>query len=269
MPAATIADRIAPHLPGLRRYARALSGAQASGDAHVAALLEALIADPEALAADAPPRVALYAAFQKLWESGAVEPGRAEHDPLDPAAERSAEARLRRLTPSSRQAVLLTAVEGFTADEAGRIMGRPVERVEELLSNGMTELRDQMRARILIIEDEPIIAMDIRATVEELGHEVVGVCDTREDAVRQATEERPDLVLADIQLADGSSGLEAVQDILGQVSVPVIFVTAYPERLLTARAPEPAFLISKPFQPGALQATVSQALFFEQAAAMA
>ena len=69
-------------------------------------------------------------------------------------------------------------------------------------------------------------------------------------------------MLADIQLADGSSGIDAVKDILEQISVPVIFITAFPERLLTGERPEPTFLITKPFQPNAIRAAISQALFF-------
>jgi CheY-like chemotaxis protein len=72
------------------------------------------------------------------------------------------------------------------------------------------------------------------------------------------------MVLADIQLADGSSGLDAVNEMLTSFSVPVIFITAYPERLLTGERPEPAFLITKPFQPETVKAVISQALFFER-----
>ena len=76
---------------------------------------------------------------------------------------------------------------------------------------------------------------------------------------------RPGLVLADIQLADGSSGIDAVKDILGRFDVPVIFITAFPERLLTGERPEPTFLITKPFQPETVKAAIGQALFFHPA----
>jgi ABC-type uncharacterized transport system permease subunit len=69
--------------------------------------------------------------------------------------------------------------------------------------------------------------------------------------------------LADIQLADGSSGLDAVNEILRTFAVPVIFITAFPERLLTGTKPEPTFLIRKPYQVDAVKAVVSQALFFD------
>ena len=70
------------------------------------------------------------------------------------------------------------------------------------------------------------------------------------------------LVLADIQLADGSSGIDAVQDILALAPVPAIFITAFPERLLTGHRVEPTFLISKPFRENTVRAAISQSLLF-------
>ena len=99
----------------------------------------------------------------------------------------------------------------------------------------------------------------------------VTTCSGRADAPRGGVpcQERgagPGLVLADIQLADGSSGLDAVNEILTEIEVPVIFITAFPERLLTGEKPEPAFLITKPFRPEAVKAAISQALFFDRKA---
>lgn len=76
---------------------------------------------------------------------------------------------------------------------------------------------------------------------------------------------KPELVLADIQLADGSSGIDAVNRILATKNLPVIFITAFPERLLTGERTEPTFLITKPFLPDMVKALVSQALFFNTA----
>ena len=116
---------------------------------------------------------------------------------------------------------------------------------------------------VLIIEDEPLIAMDIESMVESLAF-AAGVARTHNEAIKLFNERRPGLVLADIQLADGSSGIDAVNDILRAVSVPVIFITAFPERLLTGERPEPAFLVTKPFQPDMVKALVSQVLFFSE-----
>jgi len=119
---------------------------------------------------------------------------------------------------------------------------------------------------VLVIEDEPMIAMDLEGILEGLGHRVMGVARTHAEALKATSQEQPGLVLADIQLADGSSGLDAVNDMLRSFQVPVIFITAYPDRLLTGERPEPAFLITKPYQPDTVKAIVSQALFFERKA---
>ncbi|MFN3613069.1 MAG: response regulator [Rubrimonas sp.] len=272
----TLSERIAPHLPLLRRYARALTGSQSSGDAYVVALLEALIADRSMFDGRRGDRVGLYAAFQRLWASTEVDApvdAGAAVDPLAPSAADGPEAvareRLERLTPRSRQALLLTAVEGFSQEDAAAVMSVGADEVGALIDDAVEELRRQTAARVLIIEDEPIIAMDIEAIVQELGHTVVDIAATRDAAVAAAAEHQPELVLADIQLADGSSGIDAVRDILGELSAPVIFITAFPERLLTGARPEPTYLISKPFRAETVQAAISQALFFRRNARVA
>ncbi len=259
--ASSLADRIAPHIPLLRRYARALTGSQGAGDSYVAAALEAIIEDRGALDGAADLRVALYTAFQRIWQ--AIELALPD-EPDEPVSldERVARTRLGKLSPLSQQALLLTAVEGFTPAEAATVLGVPVGEAARLAEDAVAELKRQTAARVMIIEDEPIIAMDLEAIVTDLGHSVVGVADTRDRAVELALAERPDLVLADIQLADGSSGVDAVRDILAVMSAPVIFITAYPDRLLTGARPEPTFLIAKPFQTRTVQAAVTQALFF-------
>lgn len=263
-----LADRIAPHLPLLRRYARALNGSQPSGDAHVAALLEAMIADPDGFDLGPDARVGLYRAFQILWTSLGLSDRAAAPAPADPREIAVAE-RLMPLPERPRQALLLTALEGFGIDQTATILDTTSDDVAELVAIARQELSNQTHSRVLIIEDEPIIAMDLEALITEMGHTVVGIADTRTDAVEAALSHRPDLILADIQLADGSSGIDAVRDILEQFSVPVIFITAYPDRLLTGQRPEPTFLITKPFRTETVQATVAQALFFRATVAMA
>lgn len=261
-----LAQRIAPHLPFLRRYARALCGAQETGDAQVTSLLEALIVSPSLVEADgAGDRVALYRAFQRRWVAGAHD-GEAVAGASPSARERTTQERLAHLTPPARQALLLSAVEGFSRVEIGQILDIHPEDATALVAQAQAELQRQLSARVLIIEDEPMIAMDIAAIVTELGHSVVATASTQAKAVEAAIAHRPELVLADIRLAGGGSGIEAVREILAAFSVPVIFITAYPERLFSGVRPEPTFLISKPFKPSAVQAAVSQALFFRSSA---
>ena len=256
----SISQTIAPHLPYLRRFARAVTGSQASGDAYVVSVLETLVADPSAFPADLDPRVALYRVFAQIWNSVPVNVS--EHASPTSAAERNIE----NLTPRPRQAFLLTTVEGFSTDEAAAILGVSEAEIRALIDAAGREIAEQVATEVLIIEDEPIIAMDLEALVEGLGHQVMAVARTHREAVEAVRKRQPGLVLADIQLADGSSGLDAVNEMLAAFEVPVIFVTAYPERLLTGERPEPAFLITKPFQTDTVKAIISQALFFDQKA---
>ena len=252
--------RLAPHLPYVRRYARALTGDQTTGDHYVRVALEALAAGERTLEANLTPRVALYHVFHAIWLStGAQLEGPADDDagPGDDASRR-----LMRIAPRSRQAFLLTALEGFTPSEAAQILGSDFSEVEKLISEAQAEIDAELATDVLIIEDEPVIAADIEALVTELGHSVVDIAATRTEAVDAVARKTPGLVLADIQLADGSSGIDAVKDILGRFDVPVIFITAFPERLLTGERPEPTFLITKPFQPETVKAAIGQALFF-------
>jgi DNA-directed RNA polymerase specialized sigma24 family protein len=251
---------IAPHLSYLRRFARALAGTQAAGDAYVAATLEVLIEDPELFDSALDPRVALYRTFAGLWNS--LDVNLKADGPASAAT--AVDRKLESITPLPRQAFLLCAVEGFSPAEAAQILNVDVAKVDELIDIAGREIAAQVATDVLIIEDEPMIAMDLESIVEGLGHRVTGVARTHAEAVRAVDERKPGLVLADIQLADGSSGLDAVNEMLGTFSVPVIFITAYPDRLLTGERPEPAFLITKPYQPDTVKAIVSQALFFER-----
>lgn len=255
---------VAQHLPYLRRYARALTGTQDGGDAYVAATLEALLQEPTTIADAADPKVALYHVFTRLWNS--VPMNRIGDASRMIEIETPADDRIAQLSSQPRQAFVLTALEGFDETSAASILGVPPKAFTDLLDAAGRELAEQMATDVLIIEDEPLIAMDIETLVMALGHSVLGIARTRSEAESIVAERRPGLVLADIQLADGSSGLDAVADILASYEVPVIFITAYPERLLTGQRPEPTFLIAKPFQPQHVRAVISQALFFEQRA---
>ena len=255
--------KLAPHLPYVRRYARALTGNQTTGDQYVRVALEALASGDRTLDDHLSPRVALYHAFQAIWQTTGA---RLEPRPVEGHGH-DASQRLMRIAPPSRQAFLLTAVEGFTPSETAQILGTDFPHIEALISQAQAEIDAELATTVLIIEDEPVIAADIEALVKELGHTVTGIAATRSEAAAAVARATPGLVLADIQLADGSSGIDAVKDILAETSVPVIFITAFPERLLTGERPEPTFLITKPFQPETVKAAIGQALFFHPARA--
>jgi CheY-like chemotaxis protein len=247
-------ELLGPHLPYLRRHARALAGSQRTGDEFVRAALETLVDAPESLPHDDMPRVALFRLFHAYWL-----PHRAEAVAGTPA-----DTLLAAPHHPGREALLLTVVEGFSDAEAARILRMDESALAAAVADARAAIAAAIRSRVLIIEDEPVISMHLEQITEEMGHEVVATAMTREEAVREAERVRPDLVLADIQLADGSSGIDAVRDILGQFDIPVIFITAYPERLLTGERPEPTYLVTKPFEPDTVIATVGQALLSRQ-----
>lgn len=253
-----LATEIGTNLPYLRRYARALTGSQDTGDRYAAATLEAVLEDASILNAGDAPKVALFHAFHLVWSSAGAPLG--EPDSRFSAV---AQRHMENLTPGSREALLLHSIEGFTHSEIAAIMQIDPEEVTQLVDLAVREMQASVAGRVMIIEDEAIIAMDIAAIVREMGHAVIGIASTRTEANALAARERPDLILADIQLADKSSGIDAVNDILRMFdAVPVIFITAFPERMLTGERPEPAFLISKPYSVDQVRSAVSQAMFF-------
>jgi DNA-directed RNA polymerase specialized sigma24 family protein/CheY-like chemotaxis protein len=260
----TLAQSILPHLPHLRRFARSLTGAQQSGDTYVASTLEALVADPTVFPTNMSTRSGLYRVFLRSWNAIAVNGKSEAAHPRWPEA--AADRRLDMLTPRPRQAFLLVAVEGFTPTEAAEILEVTPNQLQMFLDTASREIAEQVATDVLIIEDEPLIAMDLESVVTSIGHTVTSVARTRREAIAAFRVKKPGLVLADIQLADASSGLDAVNDILSEANIPVIFITAYPEHVLTGLRPEPTFLIPKPFQHETVKAVISQALFFDMKA---
>jgi CheY-like chemotaxis protein len=225
----------------------------------VAATIDALIQDASVLDETPDTRISLFRLFTKIWNSVSVN---GESDPGEEGL--PAEQRIAHITPRPRQAFLLVALEGFSEEQAAQILAVDVRGLRQLIDESGRELAAEIATDVLIIEDEIFIAMELEEVVKGLGHRVVGIARTRGEALALAKKERPGLILADIQLADGSSGLDAVNEMLGSFEAPVIFITAYPERFLTGTRPEPAFLIAKPFQPAMVSAIASQALFFRR-----
>ena len=255
---ADIQDKILVNLPYLRRYARMLTGSQERGDEYVRACLEAIVEEPESIQVAKDVRVELFARFHAVWSAvDSVAPEDATID-LDSRVKRS----LASLPSRERQALLLVSVEGFLPSEAGVILGTNVAEVEALMRKARADLSQRTTANILIIEDDAIIALNNAEIVREMGHNVTGTAARQSEAIALVEQTSPDLILADIQLADGSSGIDAVQDILAIAPVPAIFITAFPERLLTGGRVEPTFLISKPFRENTVRAAISQSLLF-------
>ncbi|GBQ26674.1 response regulator [Gluconacetobacter azotocaptans] len=233
-------------LPYARRYARALTGSQSRGDLLVAeSLRELAVVDTGAL----PARLSLYRWISRHFDATAM--------PAEAAAPTD---RGGSMGATERKLLLLTSLEEVPLADAARTLDIDPRQATDILSRAHASLRTVAETNILIIEDEPIIAMDIEDLVRRCGHQVAGVAATEADAVALATRTRPGLILADINLGAGGDGMRAVASILRHHDTPVIFVTAYPERLLTGETVEPAFVITKPFEPMTLAIATYQAV---------
>jgi CheY-like chemotaxis protein len=243
-------------LPYLRRYTRALTGTQERGDRYVRQFLEVVLADPELVSGEGDAKLETFKAFHQVCEG--LEPAAEPSDELD--GDGDLVRQIASLPALDRQILLLVSLEGFSVASAAEILGITAEEAREKLLQARLDVQKDAGARVLVIEDEAVIAMDIVVTVRSAGHTVIGVADTEAKAVALSEEFRPDLILADVQLKDGDSGIEAVEQIMRISEVPVIFVTGFPEAFLTGDKVEPTFLLTKPFDPEALTATISQAL---------
>lgn len=257
--AGNVSEQVLVNVKYLRRYARALLGSQQSGDNYVRLCLETLLQQQDALLSSGNVKFQLFKLFHDVWDRVNLSMGETEDSSLL-AKDFSIKARLEAMPPQERQILLLTALEGFTPAEAGDILGISRTQAEGLLAKAWATVSEQISTSVLVIEDEPVIAYDISGLVGEMGHTVVGTAADQGEAITLARRKRPGLVLADIDLGSGGSGLIAVQEILQSLDIPVIFITAYPERLLTGERPEPAYLVTKPFEPDTLRVTISQAL---------
>lgn len=253
-----LSAQIAALLPALRRHARALTGNQETGDAFAMKALETILRNRDAVTDQASLQVDLFGVFFKAWDAQDT-PVTADDDPTAMPAERY----LSKLTPDSRHALLLHSIEQFSTAEIARIMGRTQNDVTALIDTAHGEIKQSIAGRILVIEDEAMIALDLQYIVEEMGHTVTGTAATHNQAIALARTEKPDLILSDIQLGDGSSGIDAVDEILSGVDdIPVIFITAFPELLLTGERREPAFVMTKPYSAEQVKSALSQAMFF-------
>lgn len=247
---------ITRHVPILRRFARALAGSRQFGDTLVGEALRALIDGKASVEAGSDPRTVLFRAFFLVWQSAA------EHLAQASREAHVVDRRLQAMMPIDRLVFLLVTMEGFDEADVAAITGFDLRTVRRLVAEANASLARQMKARVLIIEDEWLIAGDLKRLVESMGHGVVGMATRRDTAIAQASILKPDLILSDVQLDDCRDGLEAVETILKTFDVPVVFVTGHSDRLLTGTGSEPTYVVGKPFYDDVLRAVIAQAVFF-------
>jgi PAS domain S-box-containing protein len=118
------------------------------------------------------------------------------------------------------------------------------------------------KARVLVVEDEGVVALALRRCLESLGHEVTGSVATGEDAIRRAREIEPDIILMDIRLKGAMDGIQTAERILSTMKIPVIYLTAYSdeETLKRARSTDPFGFLLKPFDESAVRSAIEMTL---------
>lgn len=244
-------------LPSLRRYALALIGDPLRADAAVELTLEQLLADQAALATPAI-RVAAFRRFERCcaeavaaeWANGARRTA---------AGDDGISAALERLPPEQRKALLLVGIEGFSHAEAGAVLGLAAEAIAQRVLAAREALRRALSLRVLVIEDEPMTAMSIAQMMTHMGHAVCGIAQTQREAVARAQASTPSLILADVRLRDGDSGIATVRAITRRQAIPVIFITGHASDLVSQDL-RPALVVGKPFAPHTLEAAVRRVL---------
>lgn len=246
-----------PHiLPDLRRYARALSGSCEVGDAWVAGCLELLLRDSDCIRPGDAVKLEVFRLLHRCVDVAVCRPPRAS----DAQPWERLEREILGLPMIDRQILLLVTLEGFSLDQAADLTGLHPREAEIRLRAADQKLRAVVSGRVLIIEDEPIVAMDLVNVVRNAGHVLTGVAPTNRRALELARDRTPDLILADVRLRSGDSGISAIREILRTGALPVIFVTGYPERVLTKEGIEPSLLVAKPFDPEFLERAINQAV---------
>ncbi|HZA67991.1 MAG TPA: response regulator [Geminicoccaceae bacterium] len=253
-------ENVLRHVPHLRRHARLLSGSKDVGDEYVRIALELIVAEPERMQGG-DERILLFRAFHAVWSALNESDRRRSVDAI--TIEDRLDQGLAALAPVERRVLLLAVVEQMSLEQVAQILDLDVDTGRRHLAEARASLRHEVELPVLIIEDEPMIAIELSQIVREMGLSVSGTAARQDDAVVAADaagDEKLGLVLADIQLQDTGNGIGAAQQILERYNVPIVFVTGFPERLLTGSGLEPAFVVAKPFDAESLKVTIAHAL---------
>lgn len=244
-------------LPALRRYAHAYAGDRQRGDAYVEICLEVLTEDKRWLERGKTLKLDLFKLLHAVIDR-CGEPLGPEHPEMASHEDRLRQAILG-LAPLRRRLVLMLSFEDLQTRDLAYIVGLSEGEARAELEAAWADIGKRPTARVLIVEDEELIAMDMTDTVEELGHTVVGVAKSEQSAIDMAREMSPELVLADVRLRGGGSGTRAIERILGKSPVPVIFVTGYPDGV-RSDAGSSIYCVAKPFNREVLKQTIAHAL---------
>lgn len=243
-------ELVTKELPYLRRYARVISGNQMTGDLCVETLLLEHVITPQASDAHLPKdRIELFALLDEILVNFAPAPSLTEPNTA-----------FQRLSFLSRRALFLTAVEQLDPTAVEMILKVRPHDLTVIMNETEKRLASSLATDVLIVKGTGRIALQLQEIVESLGHRIIAQANTRGDAVREARATRPGLMLVESQLADGSSGFGALDDIRKFHKAPSIVITSLQDRMRIGRDNEPAFLVSTPLQVDHVKSVICRAL---------
>ena len=162
--------------------------------------------------------------------------------------------------PKTQVAVLLNDVLGFTKDEINRVIEPTSNSVTELIVTGRVMHASTAKGSVVIIEDEALIASDLSMIVGGLGAKVVGSAKNAKEASSLILKYQPDLIFADFNLEDEKTGVDVVQESRAYHQCPVVFVTGFPEDVLSGSEREPDVVIGKPYSVESIRAAAAHCL---------
>ena len=251
MPVTSQRDNAAAHLPLLRRYARALTGNARRGDNVAESSLRVMLANSQA--GETPDRVELFRTFSRLFDASLQADG--TNGGLISLA-----------SPLSAQAYLLQELEEFSPAEAARILGVALPRLRELTEAGAKAIHLESGRKVLILDTERMISIEIGFALEEFGVRIAGMPSTAEAASALTHSEQPDAIILTSAIRFGvhRAPLAVAEDLQKICNSALVLMTGYPQRFLQGREGEWAFIMAKPFRPAAVAAVVSQALRFRR-----
>ena len=251
-----IEQAVYKYLPILRLFGRSISGNQRIGDKFVAATVKYL-ADHIVMPDNLSVKTYAFRVLVRHWNDMAD---------IVLTGDDAGIKKFSNLTPVHRQAYIMHVICGLEVFEVAEALSVTVSEVRSIFVRAGREITEQKKlmARILIVEDERLIQLEFATIITQLGHTVVGVAENRSEAIEIINDQDVDLILCDIQLKGGDSGLDLMTEILATKTIPFIVATAFPERFLTGSGPEPAFLVAKPFSSEQIALAITQALFIEE-----
>lgn len=160
------------------------------------------------------------------------------------------------LPPVSEQMLLLCDFVGFSVEEGADLLDLTPEQGAVELEEGRKLTRNLAPLPVLILEDHGLIAQDLSDIIGETGLSVIGTVANEADAKKACRQNWPDIIVSDQMLEGGDTGLQAIERLRADGDFAAIYVTAYPDEVLTGLEDEPAVIVAKPFKPEAIRAAL-------------